>query len=534
MMNIKNPILRGFNPDPSICRVGEDYYVATSTFEWFPGVQIYHSKDLVNWHLVARPLNRVSLIDMKGSPNSGGVWAPSLTYEDGMFWLVYSDVKVHEGKWKDVHNYLTTCETIDGEWSDRIYLNSSGFDPSLFHDEDGKKYVINLLWDHRFYKYSFGGILSQEYSHEKNCLIGKPKVIFEGSDLRLTEGPNLYRIDNYYYLLTAEGGTSYNHAATLARSKNIEGPYELHPDNPLLTSWDNPRNELQKCGHASIVQTHTNEWYLAHLTGRPLPHKDKPVLDYRGFCPLGRETAIQKLEWRDGWPYVVGGKQGSMEVEAPNIKEQRWEKDYEVVDHFNNSHLNHHFQTLRTPLPDNVLSLTDNPGNLRLYGKESLTSTFTQSLVARRWQAFNFDASTGVSFQPETFQQAAGLVCYYNTENWTSVQITYHEERGRIIDLVRCDNFFFTQPIQGSEITVPDTVKYVHLKVKVRENKYTFYYSFDEKTWSDIPVSFDSYKLSDEYVRKNGFTGAFIGMHCQDTRGTNQPADFDYFNYKEL
>src|SRR4051794_39957911 len=133
-MKIQNPVLKGFNPDPSICKVGEDYYIATSTFEWFPGVQIHHSKDLVNWHLVSRPLNRTSLIDMKGNPNSGGVWAPCLTYDDGKFWLIYSDVKLHSGAWKDTHNYLTTCETIDGEWSDPIYLNSSGFDPSLFHD----------------------------------------------------------------------------------------------------------------------------------------------------------------------------------------------------------------------------------------------------------------------------------------------------------------------------------------------------------------------------------------------------------------
>jgi xylan 1,4-beta-xylosidase len=280
-MKIQNPVLKGFNPDPSICRVGDDYYIAVSTFEWFPGVQIHHSKDLVNWHLVSRPLNRVSLLDMKGNPNSGGVWAPCLTYADGQFWLIYSDVKMHSGAWKDTPNYLTTCETIDGEWSDPIYLNSSGFDPSLFHDEDGKKYIINMLWDQRTYKHSFGGIVLQEYSHEEKSLIGKPKVIFEGTDIRLTEGPHLYHIDGYYYLLTAEGGTRYEHTGTLARSKSIEGPYELHPDHPFLTSWHDPRNPLQKCGHASIVHTHTDEWYLAHLTGRPLSHEDKPVLGYR-------------------------------------------------------------------------------------------------------------------------------------------------------------------------------------------------------------------------------------------------------------
>jgi xylan 1,4-beta-xylosidase len=533
-VKIQNPILKGFNPDPSICRVGDDYYIAVSTFEWFPGVQIHHSKDLVNWHLVSRPLNRVSLIDMKGNPNSGGVWAPCLTYSDGQFWLIYSDVKMHSGAWKDTHNYLTTCETIDGEWSDSVYLNSSGFDPSLFHDVDGKKYIVNMLWDQRTYKHSFGGIVLQEYSHEEKRLIGKPKVIFEGTDIRLTEGPHLYFIEGYYYLLTAEGGTRYEHTATLARSQNIDGPYELHPDHPFLTSWHDPRNPLQKCGHASIVHTHTDEWYLAHLTGRPLSHEDKPVLGYRGFCPLGRETAIQKLEWRDGWPYVVGGKQGSLEVEAPKMEEVKWEKDYDEVDHFDSKTLNHHFQSLRIPLTEKIMSLTDRPGNLRLYGKESLTSCFTQALIARRWQSLHFDSSTAVAFEPDTYQQAAGLTCYYNTENWTSVQLTWSEEKGRIIDIMTADNFTFSQPLQGKEIQVPESVEYVHLKVKVREHTYQYAYSFDGETWTDIPVTFESYKLSDEYVRLNGFTGAFVGMHCQDTSGTSKPADFDYFTYKEL
>jgi xylan 1,4-beta-xylosidase len=533
-MEIQNPILKGFNPDPSICRVGEDYYIAVSTFEWFPGVQIYHSRDLVNWRLVSRPLNRVSLIDMKGNPNSGGVWAPCLTYADGMFWLVYSDIKVHAGAWKDGHNYLTTCETIDGEWSEPIYLNSSGFDPSLFHDFDGRKYIVNLLWDQRTYNHSFAGILLQEYSHKDKRLIGDAKVIFEGSKLKVTEGPHLYRINYYYYLLTAEGGTRYEHAATIARSKNIDGPYELHPDNPILTAWHTPGNPLQRCGHASIVQTHTGERYLAHLAGRPLPRDNQPLLSHRGFCPLGRETAIQKLEWRDGWPYVVGGKQGSVKVEAPQIEEVKWERDYLEVDHFDSKTLNHHFQSLRIPLTEDIMSLTDRPGHLRLYGKESLTSCFTQALVARRWQSFNFDAGTAVSFHPTTFQQAAGLVCYYNTENWTSVQVTWDKEKGRVIDIMRCDNFTFSQPIHGSEIQIPEECEYVHLKVKVREHTYQFAYSFDNKKWTDIPVQFETYKLSDEYVRGNGFTGAFVGMHCQDTSGRNRPADFDYFSYKEL
>src|SRR5690606_12160867 len=164
---------------------------------------------------------------------------------------------------------------------------------------------------------------------------------------------------------TAEGGTRYEHQVTLARAKNIWGPYEVHPDNPLLTSYPSPRNPLQKAGHASMVQTHTGEWFLVHLTGRPLPKEDEPLPAPRGYCPLGRETAIQRLEWRDGWPYVVGGNQPSLEIEGPQIPEHPWEPDYPEKDDFDSDQLNLHFQTLRIPLGPDILSLTDRPGHLR-------------------------------------------------------------------------------------------------------------------------------------------------------------------------
>jgi len=156
MALIRNPILPGFNPDPSILRVGDDYYIATSTFEWFPGVQIHHSKDLANWELVTRPLNRKAQLDMRGDPDSCGVWAPCLTHDGEKFWLVYTDVKRKDGSFKDAHNYIVTADKIEGPWSDPVYVNSSGFDPSLFHDDDGKKYFVNMSWDHRRRPLLFG------------------------------------------------------------------------------------------------------------------------------------------------------------------------------------------------------------------------------------------------------------------------------------------------------------------------------------------------------------------------------------------
>ncbi|WP_107727679.1 glycoside hydrolase family 43 protein [Desmospora activa] len=532
---IHNPVLKGFNPDPSICRVGDDFYMAVSTFEWFPGVQIHHSRDLKNWHLISRPLNRISQLNMIGNPDSGGVWAPCLSYYDGQFWLIYSDIKVVEGAWKDGHNYLVTCETVDGDWSEPIYLNSSGFDPSLFHDEDGRKYLLNMVWDQRVYNHQFYGIAIQEYDGQQKRLIGKPQIIFKGTDLGLTEAPHLYRKNGYYYLLTAEGGTKYEHAATIARSTHIYGPYEVHPHNPVLSSWSDPRHPLQKAGHASLVETQQGEWYMAHLMGRPVKRRGKKILQERGFCPLGRETSIQKVEWKDDWPYVVDGPLPSLEVEAPHLPEVEWEQDYPSCDQFQEPVLNHHFQTLRIPFDKEIGVLDHEAGILRLFGRESLHSKHTQALVARRWQSLTFDTATVVSFYPETFQQAAGIICYYDTENWVSAQITWHEEKGRILDLVQCDHFQVYQPLQGHEVTIPEDTASVHLKVCVRYDTFSFFYSFDGLHYEDFGVSFDSYKLSDDYIAHGGFfTGAFVGMHCQDTSGMRKHADFHSFSYKEL
>ena len=216
---------------PSIVRVGDDYYIATSTFEWFPGVQIHHSRDLVHWRLLTRPLTRASQLNMLGDPDSCGVWAPYLTYADGLFYLVYTDVKRYGrttvggasgASLRDFHNYLVTSPRIDGDWSDPVHLNSSGFDPSLFHDDDGRKYLLNMLWDHRPGQNRFAGIVLQEYSAAERRLVGERRVIFEGTPLGLTEAPHLYKRDGYYHLLTAEGGTGWGHAVTMARRATLD------------------------------------------------------------------------------------------------------------------------------------------------------------------------------------------------------------------------------------------------------------------------------------------------------------------------
>jgi xylan 1,4-beta-xylosidase len=535
-LKIRNPILPGFNPDPSIVRVGDDYYIATSTFEWFPGVQIHHSRDLVHWQLLTRPLRRDSQLNMLGDPDSCGIWAPCLSYADGLFYLVYTDVKRYGrttqsaatgASLRDTHNYIVTSPRIDGEWSDPVYLNSSGFDPSLFHDDDGRKYLLNMVWDHRPGCNRFSGIALQEYSPVERKLVGPSRLIFTGTPLGFTEGPHLYRRGGYYYLVTAEGGTGWGHAVTMARSRALTGPYELHPDVYILTSRHRPDMELQRAGHADLVDTQNGETYMVHLCGRPLRN--------RGRCTLGRETAIQRMVWSpDGWLRTVDGQGlAYTECAAPELPVHAFPPTPDRED-FDGTQLPPHFQWLRSPWPDELFSLTERPGHLRLYGRETLGSLFRQALIARRQQAHCFSAATVLEFEPEQFQQMAGLVCYYNGSKFHYLYISCDDALGKHIRVMSC----LPDQLQSDAFSAPVAIpsgRPVHLRVEVDYERLYFAYRLEGEEWIWLPGQFDASILSDEAGPPGNpnFTGAFVGMCCQDLAGGRRPADFDAFVYRE-
>lgn len=530
---IKNPILPGFNPDPSIVRVGEDYYIATSTFEWYPGVQIHHSRDLAHWRLLTRPLRRASQLNMLGDADSCGIWAPCLSYSGGLFYLIYTDVKRYgraardgSASLRDTHNYLVTSPRIDGDWSDPVYLNSSGFDPSLFHDEDGRKYLVNMLWDHRPLTNPFAGIVLQEYSESERKLIGARQLIFEGTELGLTEAPHLYRRDGYYYLMTAEGGTGWGHAVTLARSRKLTGPYELHPDKHILSSRLRPDLTLQRAGHGDLVETPAGEVYMVYLCGRPLHN--------RGRCTLGRETAIQPMRWGDdGWLRTVDGQSlPAAEVPAPKLPVHVPEVA-KTREHFTGPELPLNFQWLRSPWPEELFSLTARPGHLRLYGRETIGSWFRQALVARRQESLCYTAATCVEFEPEHFQQLAGLVCYYNSSKFHYFHISHDQQHGKHLRVMsrRPDQVVldaFTDPI----VIAPGQP--VELRVEVDYERLHFGYRLGNGPLVWLPEQFDASILSDEATAPGlpNFTGTFVGMACQDLSGSARPADFDYFDYR--
>lgn len=524
-MKVQNPILTGFNPDPSMIYVEPYYYIATSTFEYYPGVQIHRSLDLVNWEVVARPLND-SNIAMRGITESCGVWAPCLSYCDGIFYLVYSNVTLWTNSpFKDVSNYIICTKDIERDWSKPVYINSSGFDASLFHDTNGKSYFVNMEWDYRNPEAdAFTGILLQEIDRKTLELKNEAKTIFYGTDRKLVEGPHLYKVGDYYYLLTAEGGTVLQHAATLARSKNIWGEYELHPNKHLVTS-DGHNCHLKKAGHASLCVDKNGNWFMAHLVGRP-QIKDK--------CPLGRETAIQNIEWIDGWPWIVGKQQAPrdfFEVKTANnqtIVQQP--KSSKIL--FDKKSLTCRWQSVRNSIAHKCQTSQDGK-SITLYGGASYMSTHEQSMLAYRQQDFVFEVSTKLSFAPTHFQHLAGLTYRYNENNQYLLLLTFDKGKRYLTMHSVINN---TVSIQNLAEIPTDGV---YLQLKVSNEVGQFYYSIDSKNYNKVGIPIDVSTLVDETATPQfnqnapqlGFTGAFIGIYCGDFQFHKKPATFSDFTY---
>ncbi|MEV1247776.1 glycoside hydrolase family 43 protein [Nonomuraea sp. NPDC049750] len=488
---IRNPVLPGFHPDPSIVRVGEDYYLATSTFEWYPGVRVHHSRDLVNWRPLGGILTERGHLDLSGVPDSGGVWAPDLTYHDGLFHLVYGVMDNYALGYKDIANYLVTAPSIEGPWSDPVRLPGRGFDASLYH-EDGQSWLLNMVFDSRPGR-GFAGIELQPLEG------GKPELMLPNRNI--TEGPHLYKIDGWYYLMVAEGGTGYEHGVTVLRSRSMAGPYEEDPAGPMLTSRHDPSLELQKAGHGCLVETPAGEWYVAHLVARPYHNRT---------CVLGRESALQRVEWVDGWPRVAGGVP-AVEVAAPALPAHPWP----AADGWNG--LEQDWSTLRRPpSPD---WLTADHGGLTVHGGQSPYGLRSPSLVAHRVTAQKCSLEAVMRFDPGTVHQSAGITAYYNSRNWFYLAVT---TEGLV--LTSSDRGARTEHLLGP------AAGEVRLRVEFDGPVVRFNHG----------PELDATILSDEHaderidgqMRAFGFTGAFAGFWVQDLAGEGCTARFERIRYE--
>ncbi|MCD8011009.1 MAG: glycoside hydrolase family 43 protein [Lachnospiraceae bacterium] len=537
---ITNPILPGFNPDPCVCRRGDDFYLAVSSFEWLPGVPVYHSRDLKHWELYTHILTEEQ-VNLRGLPSGKGVWAPCLTWceADGLFYLVYGVMHSMNARYFDIDNYLITARDIRGPWSEPVYLHSAGFDASLFHDDDGRKWLVSLEWETRDGYEKPGPICLAEYLPEQKRLAGYPQRIWRGgTDRGCLEAPHLLKRNGWYYILCAEGGTGYNHCAAMGRARDVHGPYERDPGNPILTSapgdpnerhdpdhlkprYFNPNSILQKSGHASYIETPTGEPYLFHLTARPF------VPELR--CTLGRETAIQQAVWtEEGWLRLASsGSLAQIKIQEPSLPEAPL-PGVPDFDDFDEDTLRLCYYAPRQ-MSERFADVTARPGFVRLRGQESPTSLHEVSLLARKLTSVYAQVTTKMEFTPEVCQHSAGLILYYDNMNFFYLRKYFSETLGQsALSVLVLENGVRTE-CPGTRTAVEDVPLCLRLTIRGRQSRFSW--SYDGTDWQEIGGALDTTKLSDEYSQYGEFTGTFAGLVCADRLFHRQYADFDSFEY---
>ena len=548
---VRNPVLAGSHPDPSLLRVGPDFYLATSTFEWYPGVRLHHSTDLVHWRPLGGALDSARLLDLTGCPDSGGVWAPSLSHADGLFHLVYSNVSTYVGGFTDSPNHLVTAPSIEGPWSEPLLLHARGFDASLFHD-GADSWLLNLVHDWRPGHGGSAGLEVRRYDRAARRLTGEAVTVALPPQAGWIEGPNLYRRGPWYYLLTADGGTGYDHQVTVARSRTLTGPYERDPHGPLVTARDHPDLPLQKAGHGSLVETTDGRWYLAYLVARPHGR--------RGPCILGRETALAAVTWTaDGWPRVPTGRP-ALEVPAPGpasgSRDTPSRSDGPApaeVDGFDRPALGPQWSTLRRPATPDWLTLAERPSHLRLRGGRSPQSLVGPSLLARRVTQAHCSFEAAMEYRPLAFQHLAGITAYYNTRNWYYLYVTADDDGRAVLRTAHCDRGRLSvdeagqEPLDGTTDSTTDGTTdgtadgatRLRLGLDIDGAALRFRYDAGDG-WRPFGRSLDATVLSDEHVehvedgqiRSMGFTGAFVGLWAWDLSGGGLHADFDEVTYR--
>ena len=503
--NYRNPVIPGFNPDPSVCRVGEDYYLVTSTFEFSPGVPVYHSKDLIHWEQIGYCLTRKSQLPLDNCRSSGGIYAPTIRYNNGTFYMVTTNVS-------GGGNFYVTTTNPSGEWSEPIWVKQGGIDPSLFFDDNNKIYLTSN--DNAEGK---SGIALSEIDIKTGKLITQIKHIWGGSGGRYPEAPHIYKINGWYYLMIAEGGTEYGHMETISRSKNIWGPYESNPDNPILThrALSGQNQQIQGTGHADMIQAHDGSWWLVFLAFR------KAGGD---FHQLGRETFLTPFIWNtDGWPVVSSGDTVGLIVKTKTLPLISMPV-LPIRDDFKDTKLGLQWNFLRNP-DNSSWSLTEKSGTLRLKGNAiTLSQSASPAFIGRRQQHFNFTATTKVSFSPVKSSDEAGITAFSNEKHHYDLFITKEGNKRFLKFRVKIGNM--EHIVKNIEIPEGEIV----LSILGTEE----WYSFGFKA-GNSPDFIELGKMETKYLSSEvagGFTGVYLGMYSTGNgEKCKKFADFDWFDY---
>lgn len=500
----RNPVLPGTYPDPSLCRVGDDYWLVHSSFEFFPGIPIFHSRDLVHWRQVGHVLTRPEQLDLRGSPSSLGIFAPTLRHIGGRFHVVATNVHLRR-------NFIVSAEHAEGPWSDPLWLDWPGIDPSLFEDADGRVWLSGnggFLGDEPL------GIYQAEVDLASGTLLSPRKLVWTGTGGKAPEGPHLYHRGNWYYLLIAEGGTEYGHMVTVARSTRPEGPFEACPHNPVL-SHRSSASAFQATGHADLVQTPAGDWWAVLLGIRPSPLPFAPPRHH-----LGRETLLAPVRWSDdGWPRIGVDGRVHETTEVPALPAAPVEAA-PARRHFDGPALPNEFQHLREP---RHVSMKTRPGWLTLHGSPDTLDTpaGTPAFVGRRQQHFDCRAATLIDFDPSADGDEAGLTVYKSEAFHYDIALTRRNGRRvvrlrrRVASLCQVD----------AELPVPDGPLVIGLEADATHYRCFFQPPGAEPTWLGRG---ECALLSTEVA--GGFTGVYLGLYASGDR----PASFQWLDYHPL
>lgn len=488
----KNPVIPGFYPDPSVCRVNDDFYLVTSTFEYFPGVPVFHSKDLINWEQVGHCLTRKSQLPLDKCGVSSGIYAPTIRYHEGLFYMTTTNL--HSGG-----NFYVTTTDPAGEWSEPIYVKQGGIDPTIFFDE-GKAYFMST---------GQGGITMSEIDIKTGEILQKPRPIWGGTGGRYPEAPHMYKKDGYYYLLIAEGGTEYAHKVTIARSKYIWGPYENNPANPILTHANEnaQRNPIQGTGHGDMVQAQDGSWWMVHLAFRP---------QSRSHHLLGRETFLTPVRWdENAWPVVNGNGTTSLDMKCETLPQYPVASSPSLLT-FNREKLPLEWTYLRNPEMDNYI-LNPKNGTLRLKGSAiTLDQVSNPTFVGRRQQHIDFVATAAISGYTTKNGGKGGITVFMDNNSHYDLYVT----NDKYIEL-RCK----LGNIDYVAKRIPFNGKQLYLRVEGTGHQYKFYYSADNKKFTHLG-DLDTKYLSSETTMT--FTGVFLALFAE---GGNTTIDYKSFEY---